>query len=235
MSKLGSRKIEFHHGISAQSRRNFSTHLVRRIRCQSDDNIHAFPNGPRRTRATHVGALPAGADCIDRDDARRRSCCNQGSCMKGASRGRACFDAAAPGRLRHGRRRRHARAQTPEFVGQAAIICAVLASLPASAHDSARKPCASLRVAQIIAAILRAAPFSRSARSKSCHASCGPPPGGSKSVRCSASKDFRGGFALAEQVGPSSLTLAPAQLARGLERREKGIPLAARRRPPVLR
>jgi hypothetical protein len=66
---------------------------------------------------------------------------------------------------------------------------------------------------------------SRSARSKSCHASCGPPPGESKSIRCSASEDFRGGFALVELDGAASLALAPAQLARGLERREKGIPL----------
>ena len=54
--------------------------------------------------------------------------------------------------------------QTPELVGMQRSSAPSSRRYRPSAHDSARKPCASLRVAQIIATILRAVPSFHEAR-----------------------------------------------------------------------
>ncbi len=115
-------------------------------------------------------------------------------------------------------------AQTPEFVGSGRASAPSSRCCRLPPRWPARKPSLRCGRAQIIAVDPPGRSLvSRGAASTSCHAACGPPPCESKSVRCSASEDFRGGFALADLEGAASRALTPAQLARALAGREKGI------------
>ncbi len=135
-------------------------------------------------------------------------------------------DAASPGRLCSGRRGRHARSTDSRVCG--------------AGSDHLRRPHVASGLPPMIPRGSRAL---RCGRRRSSQRSSGPFPPFTKRaqqklsrfVRTSARqkcvgpllslRGFRGGFALAELDGAASLALAPAQSARRLERREKGIPL----------
>ncbi len=94
-----------------------------------------------------------------------------------------------------------------------------------SAHDSTRKPRAPLRAAQIIART--SGPFPRLTKRARGTVTLRAPPRPADVCWTSAQPpwELRGGFVSAKWVGATSLSLAPAQSARCLGRREKGIPL----------
>lgn len=99
--------------------------------------------------------------------------------------------------------------------------------------------CGSAAAAQIIAgkeAPRRACPSAQRASKEAVTLRADLRPAGEVSVRCSASRAYWGGFAMANLEGAASLALAPAQSARCLERwRERQFLAARRLRAPVLR
>jgi len=115
--------------------------------------------------------------------------------------------------------------QTPEFVGQQRSTAPSSRRSRPSAHDSPRKPCASLRAAQIIA--------TTSGRFLTLHAARQQEP--SRRVRPAPTKVSRSvaqpprisGRLRVDRVGRCRLarSLAPAQLARCLEGGGKGVSL----------
>jgi hypothetical protein len=88
----------------------------------------------------------------------------------------------------------HARGTDFRGCGAAAIICAVFTALRPDAPRALRFVASAADHRDDFQPFQ---PFTKRAQ-QSCHASCGPPSDNGKSVRCSASEDFRGGFALAE-------------------------------------
>ena len=119
---------------------------------------------------------------------------------------------------------RASKAQTPRCVGWW-MNCAVLTALPAYSLR-----CAARTASRFVAGgadhrtILRAVPTFHKARQRNCHALCEPPPGESELDLCSASVGTPGRLRVGQGCSAASLALAPAQSARSLGRREKGVP-----------
>jgi hypothetical protein len=109
-------------------------------------------------------------------------------------------------------------------VGEAATICALLTALqafrPIFPRGSLPLRCGQRRSSRRSSG--PCPPFTKRAQ-RSCHASCGPPPGESESGRRSASGDFRGGFAMAELGGAASLDRSPPLNRRGAWKEERKV------------
>ena len=144
-------------------------------------------------------------------------------------------DAASPGRLCIGRQTPRPQHRLPSLWAGSDHLRRPHCRYRPSAHDSTRKPCASLRVAQIIATILRAVPSYHEARQRNCHASCGPPPGGCLLDLCSASVGTPGRLRVG-QVGWCRLAGArPRSIGAVPGKERERCSLSARRCAPVLR
>ncbi len=121
------------------------------------------------------------------------------------------------GRLCQGRRTRAPRHKLP-VVWAGAIICAILAALPAGRIRFGPRR-SSQRSSGPFAPVTKRAQqeLSRFVRPAARQDLVG---------RLLSLREFRGGFALTEQDGAASLALAPAQSARCLEGGEKGVSFA---------
>ena len=113
------------------------------------------------------------------------------------------------------------KAQTPRCVGSG-MNCAVLTALPA--YSLRERPTASLRAAQIIRRSFGPFPrFTKRARG-TVTLRADLRPAEVSWTFAQPPRELRGGFVSAKLVGAASLALAPAQSARCLGRREKGVP-----------
>ena len=122
---------------------------------------------------------------------------------------------------------RHASAQTPELVGRQRSSAPSSRRSRPSAHDSTRKPCASLRAAQIIATTSNRFLTIHAARQQEPSRRVRPAP--TRASRSVAQPPRISGRLRIDRFGRCRLarSLAPAQSARGLEGGEKGVSLSS--------